>query len=116
MLGALQATAMAYLHRDGAAIPFWRMATEPVAALRQRASDLGAGTVVDTEATAGGGTLPGVAIPSAGVEVLGDRRAELRAADPPIVARVHDDRTVVDLRTVDPVDDAHVAAVLRRCT
>ncbi len=44
--------------------------------------------------------------------ILGDRRAELRAADPPIIARVHEGRTVLDLRTVDPTDDAHVAAAL----
>lgn len=116
VLGALQATALAYLRRDGAAIPFWRMATEPVEVLRARAERLDPGEVVATDAITGGGTLPGVTIPSAGVALAGDRRAELRAHDPPIVARVHDDRTVVDLRTVDASDDGHVAAALRRCT
>ena len=116
VLGALQSTALAYLRRDGAAIPFWRMATEPVAAIAARAAQIGVGEVVETDAVAGGGTLPGRTIPSAGVAVAGDRRAELRAADPPIVARVREGRTVLDLRTVDPADDAHIAAVLRRCT
>jgi hypothetical protein len=38
--------------------------------------------------------------------------AALRAADPPVIARVHDGRTVCDLRTVAPADDAHVAKAL----
>ena len=74
--------------------------------------------VVDTDAVPGGGTLPGVTIPSAGVAVPGDVSASLRAAAPPIVARVEDGRTVCDLRTVDPSDDELVSAALRRvaCT
>jgi L-seryl-tRNA(Ser) seleniumtransferase len=103
---------LAYLRRDGASIPFWHMATLPVADLRARARALGAGTVVDTAAVTGGGTLPGVEIPAAGVALPGDRATELRAAAPPIIARVQDDTTILDLRTVDPAADAHVAAVL----
>src|SRR5690606_7437350 len=34
VLGALQDVALTYLRRDGQAIPFWRMATTPVAELR----------------------------------------------------------------------------------
>ena len=45
------------------------------------------------------------AIPSVGVAVDGDHLAQLRALDPPIVARVQDGRTVLDLRTVEPDDD-----------
>ena len=62
--------------------------------------------------TPGGGTLPGVEIPSAGVAVDGDQRARLRERERPVIARVLDDRTVVDLRTVHPDDDAEVAAAL----
>jgi hypothetical protein len=46
------------------------------------------------------------------VAVRGDVAAALRAADPPVIARVHDGRTVCDLRTVAPADDAHVAKAL----
>jgi L-seryl-tRNA(Ser) seleniumtransferase len=70
---------------------------------------IGAGEVVTCASVAGGGSLPGLEIPSAGIAVAGDRTAELRAATPPIVARVIDNRTVLDLRTVDPADDAIVA-------
>jgi L-seryl-tRNA(Ser) seleniumtransferase len=112
VLGAMQELMLAYLRRDADAIPFWRMATLPVADLRARARALKCGDPADTIAVAGGGTLPGVEIPSAGVTLPGDRTAELRAATPPIVARVQDDTTILDLRTVEPAQDAHVAATL----
>ena len=113
VLQALQETALAYLRRDGEAIPFWRMASLPVEGLRTRARSLGVGEVVDTMAVPGGGTLPGVEIPSAGVRLDGDCTEPLRASDPPIVARVADDATYLDLRTVDPSDDAAVALAVK---
>ena len=112
VLGALQATALAYLNRDGQAIPFWRMATLPQDALRSRAENLRVGTVVDVASTPGGGTLPEVEIPSAGVSVEGDQRSALRNRDRPIIARVIDGRTIIDLRTVHPNDDSELIAAL----
>ena len=112
VLQALQATALAYLRRDGRAIPFWAMATLPVDALRARAEGLGTGRVVECASVPGGGSLPGLEIPSFGVAVAGDQTAVLRAFDPPIVARVHDGATVCDLRTVDPADDAVLAKAI----
>ena len=103
---------LAYLRRDGDAIPFWRMATTPVEVLRRRATALGVGRPVECSAVTGGGTLPGVEIPSAGVAVAGDHAATLRAGPRPIVARVDDGVTVCDLRTVDPSDDAVLAEAL----
>jgi L-seryl-tRNA(Ser) seleniumtransferase len=108
VLAALQATALAYLDRRGEALPLWRMAGRSVDELRARAEALRVGTPVDTVAVAGGGTLPGVEIPSAGIALEGDHAAALRAAEPPVVARVADGRTVLDLRTVEPADDPHV--------
>jgi L-seryl-tRNA(Ser) seleniumtransferase len=108
VLAALQDTALAYLRRDGDAVPFWRMAATPVEELRARATNLGVGEVIDTVAVAGGGAAPGLEIPSAGIALDGDRSASLRAHDPPVIARVHDGRTVVDLRAVDPTDDQAV--------
>jgi L-seryl-tRNA(Ser) seleniumtransferase len=116
VLGALQETALAYLRRDGDAIPFWRMASLPVEALRRRAEALGVGEVADTVAIAGAGSLPGLDIPSAGVAVDGDVTAALRAHDPPVIARTRDDRTLLDLRTVDPADDPVVAKAISQCT
>jgi L-seryl-tRNA(Ser) seleniumtransferase len=73
--------------------------------------------VVDTEAVPGGGTLPTVTIPSAGLAVDGDHTQALRERDRPIIARVDgrggSARTIVDLRTVDPADDDEIADALR---
>jgi L-seryl-tRNA(Ser) seleniumtransferase len=112
VLAALQDIALAYLRRDGDAIPFWRLASVPPPVLEQRAAALGVGDVVACESLPGAGSLPGVTIPSAGVAVDGDRAAALRRAEPPIVARVAAGRTICDLRAVDPADDGHVAASL----
>ena len=113
VLAALEQVALAYLEREGGRVPFWRMATTPVDDLRTRAKAMGVGEVVECVSVTGGGTLPGVDIPSAGIAVIGDITATLRAARPkPVIARVEDDRTILDLRTVDPVDDVLVAAAL----
>jgi L-seryl-tRNA(Ser) seleniumtransferase len=116
VLAALQETVLAYLRRDGDAIPFWRLAAAPVDGLRARAEALGVGKVVDTVAVAGGGSVPGQDVPSAGVALDGDHVAALRRLDPPIVARVHEGMTICDLRTVDPLDDPLIAAALSSCT
>jgi hypothetical protein len=74
--------------------------------------------VVDTEAVAGGGSLPGLTIPSCGVSVeVPDADAALAALrSAGIVARVDAGAVVCDLRTVDPSDDARLAAVLATIT
>jgi len=113
VLGALEEVALAYLERDGDRIPFWRMATVAADALRTRADAIGRGKVVDCASVTGGGTLPGIEIPSVGLALDGDITAALRAARPkPVIARVDDDRTILDLRTVEPADDELLAAAI----
>jgi L-seryl-tRNA(Ser) seleniumtransferase len=98
-------------------IPFWQMVAESPERLRLRAAAVvqaaGHGEVVVTQAVPGAGSAPGTTIPSFGVRVAGDRLAELRRFDPPIIARVRDAATVIDMRTVDPADDIHIADALR---
>ena len=116
VLTALQATTLAYLRRDGQSIPFWRMATIPVEPLRRRAEQLAAtvpaATAVDTASVPGGGTLPTVTMPSAGLLIPGDHVAELRERDRPVIARVTEHGTTLDLRTVAEVDDDELADAL----
>jgi L-seryl-tRNA(Ser) seleniumtransferase len=118
VIEALQTTLLHYLRRDGDAMPFWRMASIPVTELRSRAVAIAelVGSdrwiVTDTDAVAGGGTLPGRTIPSAGLSCSGDLTAVLRRSDRPVIARVHENRTVCDLRTVDPLLDHELAAAL----
>lgn len=117
VLAALQQVALSYLERDGAAIPFWRLATTPVAALEARARALAAATgwaPRPCAAAAGGGSLPGIEIPSFGLARAGDRRAALRAAPHPVIARMDGDDTLCDLRSVDEGDDALLADALVR--
>ncbi len=116
VLGALQDTALAYLRRDGDSIPFWRMATASLDALGSRATAVAASSgseVVHCASVAGGGSLPGLEIPSVGVALTGDTTGALRACDPPVIGRVENGRTICDVRSVDPEDDHALAAAIR---
>lgn len=116
VLSALQDVATAYLARTAGQLPFWRMATADAVALRSRAeaivADTGTGVVIDCASVPGGGTLPSVEIPSVGIALDGDRVASLRSHRTPVIARVVEGRTVLDLRTVEPADDPLVAAAI----
>lgn len=119
VLGALQDLALTYMNRDWEAIPFWRMAIASNDDLRARAdaivTSVSAGAVIDTMAVPGGGTLPTVEIPSVGIQLDGDHRVALRKATMPIMARVVENNTILDLRTVDPTDDEKIIEALRKC-
>jgi len=117
VLAALQDTVLAYLDRRAVTdIPFWAMVATPVSELRGRAAIIAdavpAADVVDTDALPGAGSAPGATMPSVGVSIAGDHLAALRRAPTPIVARVRDGRTVLDLRTVRPEDDQQVHRAL----
>lgn len=118
-LAALQHLALTYLSGDATGIPLWRMATLPVESLRERAAGLAAqlpeAKVVDTEAVAGGGSLPGLTIPSAGIALERSdpdaALASLRRVG--VVARVEGQAVVCDLRTVDPAQDEELVGLLK---
>jgi L-seryl-tRNA(Ser) seleniumtransferase len=117
VLAALQQTALAYLHRRVVdEVPFWRMVAAPLDSLRARAEAIAAqvpGAQPEAmDALPGAGSAPGTTMPSYGVVLRGDHLAALRAGTPPVIARVRDGRTSLDLRTVDPADDAVVVAAL----
>ena len=111
VLAGLQEVALAYLRRDaGRTLPFWRMATAELALLEERADKIG--RPVRCASVTGGGTLPGVTIPSWGVACDGDLTARLRRGAPPVIARIEDGRTICDLRTVFPEQDDALARAL----
>ena len=123
VLSALQETVLAYLRRDGDAIPFWRMASVPLLELRKRAEAIVSGCergvsggveIVETEAVPGGGTLPGVGFPSIGLSIPGNHLEALRNRPRPIIGRVSADptSTIIDVRTVDPDDDRELINAL----
>jgi L-seryl-tRNA(Ser) seleniumtransferase len=75
-------------------------------------------TIIDGASTIGGGSAPGSSLPTrlVAVEIDGLTASalelELRKADPPIIARIQDDRVVIDLRTVHPQEEAHLLRTL----
>jgi L-seryl-tRNA(Ser) seleniumtransferase len=117
-LAALQQVALVYLSGDASSIPLWRMATTSLDQLRHRAehiaTNVAGAKVVDTEAVAGGGSLPGLTIPSVGVAVRPPKpRAAMDALRAfGVVARTESELVVCDLRSVDPADDTVVTAAL----
>jgi L-seryl-tRNA(Ser) seleniumtransferase len=113
VLEALQEVVLSYLRRDvDQSVPLWRMALAPLPELRRRADALHVGEVIDCGSVMGGGTLPGVTIPSVGVAVDGDWIDRLRLSTPPVIARVHEGKTVCDLRTVLEHQDPTLAKAL----
>jgi L-seryl-tRNA(Ser) seleniumtransferase len=114
-IAAMEATVALYLAEDYAAIPAQRMIRSSKDAIARRAEPLAASirslggfsvSLLDGESVAGGGSTPGQTIPTQLIAILDARRsadelaAALRKNDPPIIARVEEDRLVLDLRTV----------------
>ncbi|GAB3402466.1 L-seryl-tRNA(Sec) selenium transferase [Flindersiella endophytica] len=61
----------------------------------------------------GGGGAPGVELPSWAVSLPETYASALRAGDPPVVGHVVRGRCLLDLRTVEPADDARMLAAVR---
>jgi len=105
-------------------IPLYAMLEIPVEALSGRARRLGRRLRADsvpvhgraTRAALGGGTTPEKTIPSYGLVIAGGRQLVdgLRAASPPVVARIEDDEVVLDLRTVPADQDRELEVALSR--
>ena len=129
-IAALEATLYAY--EAGTAlqtVPTLAMLTEPLAAVRSRARGvlrrltpevrqrLGA-SVADDRGMVGGGALPTVELPTAGVAVgtSGDAAMRideaLRVGDLPVVGRIAHDRLFLDCRTVLPAQVSLLAQAL----
>jgi L-seryl-tRNA(Ser) seleniumtransferase len=123
-LAALEATLSLYRDPPRALreIPVLAQLGEKPEVLRQRAEAICTSVgstalqVVATESSVGGGAFPTARIPSVGIAVTGHAHTiegALRRGDPALVARIADGRVIVDLRTIFPRDDVHVAAALR---
>jgi len=134
-LAALEATLLAYLEGREEELPLWSMALLAPSEIETRAAavrslllsqpsqggDVDAKVeLVDGFSTTGGGSAPTSRIPTVLLEIaprtraVAAVRADLIGGDPPVVARLEEDRLVLDLRTVAPEQDATVAEALRR--
>ena len=128
---ALEATLLEHLTgRAPDTVPVERMINLDVNQLIERANRI-VGRVTETapstgltvaagRSAIGGGTTPGVSIPSCLLEVeianQSPRAVEacLRASEPAVIGRIEDGRVCLDLRTVQPEQDDALADVLIR--
>jgi len=127
-LAALEATLALYRDPERARveIPVLRMLTEDVTQMRQRAEALQKGVgndaeVVEGDSEVGGGSFPGAKLRTWLVRLDPGTRhltpdtlaARLRGGTPPIIARIADDRVVLDPRTIFPDELESVARAVR---
>jgi L-seryl-tRNA(Ser) seleniumtransferase len=124
---ALEATLAEYAAgRSSVAIPVQRMLNMDPETIRARATKLAASiariagwqaVVVNGLSAVGGGSAPGVELPTWLVSIEKDNLSAagleetLRRAAVPIIGRIEQDRVVLDLRTVDPEDDDLLARI-----
>jgi L-seryl-tRNA(Ser) seleniumtransferase len=110
-LAALSTTLLHYVKSEALTeIPIWRMIGEPIDNIKQRAerwiSFLGQGELLEGRSTVGGGSLPGETLPTylVGISTRHPNKllTSLRNAQPPIIARLEEDRLVLDPRTILP--------------
>ena len=110
-LAALEATLRQRLTGHGDAIPVNQMLRVPADELRRRVgfwsvklADRGVETVlVEASSAVGGGSLPEHPIPSVLLAIKGPASrllTALRSTDPPVIARIENDRCCIDPRTV----------------
>lgn len=129
-LAALEATLRHYLRGEATvALPVWRAISEPADSVHSRAQRVAnvigsAGikaAVVATEATVGGGSLPGEVLPSYGVAIdpaplSADNLAQrMRLALPPVVCRIVADKVILDMRTVTRDQEDPLIKVVVAC-
>jgi L-seryl-tRNA(Ser) seleniumtransferase len=120
---ALEATLLAYVRQDYAAIPTLRMIYTTAVQVRERAESLVAqlgtlpGTTVEIiagESVIGGGTTPNATLPSFLISIVSDRysseelQTRLRTQTQPVIARILGDQLLLDLRTVFPQEEAEL--------
>jgi L-seryl-tRNA(Ser) seleniumtransferase len=118
-LAALEATLR--LHRDAPQdVPVLAMLHADEATLSDRAKRLaeGIGTVVTASGRVGGGALPLLELEGPVVAVAttspDELAGHLRAGDPPVIARIDDDRLLLDPRTLTDAEVELVRQAVRR--
>jgi L-seryl-tRNA(Ser) seleniumtransferase len=123
-LAALEATLSLYRDPDTARreIPVLRMLTAEPADLKRRARGLArripGATVINGESAVGGGSFPGVTLPTTLVAVVPESPdaflAALRRHEPPVIARASEGAVLFDPRTLADDEPPIVAAAVAR--
>jgi len=125
---ALEAVLLTYVRQDYSAIPILRMIDLTSEEIRSRdegfAHQIGskagvAATVVESKSILGGGTAPTATLPTFAVAITSKRysaeelQGRLRTQVLAVIARIEDDKLLLDLRTVDPQEESSLANSLR---
>ncbi|MGH9515852.1 MAG: L-seryl-tRNA(Sec) selenium transferase [Terriglobales bacterium] len=125
---ALEASLLAYIKRDHAALPTLRMMELSQVEIGERAKNVVAelhsshmeANLINGESLIGGGSAPSSVLPTRLIAITAKNlsanqlAARLRRSDPPIIARVEDGRVLLDLRTVFPAQDEVLRQILAR--
>ena len=101
-------------------VPIWKMISMPIAEVKKRAEnwsqELGTGEVIKSQATVGGGSLPGESFPSyafaLNVKSPNKFLKMLRSQNPPVVARTEDNKILFDPRTILVEQDQMLLSIL----
>lgn len=126
-LAATAATLLHYVKEEALrAIPVWRMISATNEDIRERATRWaesvgGDATVQPAKSTIGGGSLPGESLDSWALSILCDEvvggatglSARLREQSPPVVARIENERVLLDPRTVLPEQDGQLLTAIQ---
>jgi L-seryl-tRNA(Ser) seleniumtransferase len=127
-MAALAATLLHYIRGEAeTAVPIWKMISATDDAIKQMASDWaesagGEATVMESRSAIGGGSLPGETLPTWVVSLPTHRAPHgaegvaraLRESTPPVIARIEDDKVLVDPRTVLPDDEPALLEAMKR--
>ena len=114
-LAGISATLIHYLKDEATAkVPIWRMISRDLASIEKAANHwreyLSAGEVVKGCSTVGGGSLPTEEMPTYLLALSPEKpdafMKALRESNPPIIARIEEDRVLLDPRTVLPEQEA----------
>jgi L-seryl-tRNA(Ser) seleniumtransferase len=120
-LAAMEVTLWAHARGDRVTQPVWRMLNTSVEEIAERSraitSSLPSAEVLEGVSVTGGGSMPGRTVDTTLIVINVEHPVKLlttlRHHDPPVIARIERGSVVLDLRTVDPADDAHVEEALR---
>jgi L-seryl-tRNA(Ser) seleniumtransferase len=115
MVQALESTLRAFILEDWDRLPALQMIRLTADEIRDRALRLmPEAHLIEGESVIGGGSTPDQSIPTWLIEVPEIERP-LRQNDPPIISRVENGRTLLDLRTVFPGEEPELKLALDKC-
>ncbi len=106
---ALESTLRDTLLENWDRLPALRMIATPLDEILTRATGLSSriagSTVIEGASVIGGGSTPNQSLPTWLIRIPGEFDRKLRDARPPVIARVEDGATLLDLRTVFPGEE-----------